>query len=45
MENVIAGLLFAIACGVYGGCHVLDKILVELQAIRKMREHDFDKQF
>jgi hypothetical protein len=45
MENVIAGLLFAIACGVYGACRVLDKILVELQAIRKMREHDFDKQF
>jgi hypothetical protein len=45
MENVIAGLLFAIAFLVYAGCRVLDKILVELRAIRKMREHDFDKQF
>ena len=45
MENVIAGLLFAIACGVYAMCRVLDKIFAEVEKIRKMQEHDFDKQF
>ena len=45
MENAIAGLLFAIACGVFGICRVLDKIYLEISTIRKMQEHDFEKRF
>jgi hypothetical protein len=45
MEYAIAGLLFAIVCGMFGICRLLDKIYVEISTIRKMQEHDFEKRF
>lgn len=45
MDRLDTGLLIAIAFGVFGICRVLDKILGELQLIRKMRENDFGEKF
>lgn len=45
MDNVIVGLLCAVVWGVISMAHVLGKIHGELCKIRKMQEHDFNKQF